>query len=67
MGGISRGWWRLSLVVGLCSLFCLLALIWDDVRELDAWTWIRITGTFGIFPAVTVILIGWVVAGFRAR
>ena len=68
MFGISRGWWRLSLVLGAA---CLIAtLLWiglpiASLYELPILFMLRIIATFGILPAAFVLMIGWIVAGFR--
>jgi hypothetical protein len=69
--GISRGFWRLSLVIGLAGLIA--TAIWiesigipiETVYTFPILFLLRIVVTCAILPAAIVLLIGWVVAGFR--
>jgi hypothetical protein len=69
--GISRGFWRLSLVVGVCTLLATILWIDEPIGNLSIFydlpldMWLRLIGVFGVLPAASILAIGWVVAGFR--
>ncbi len=62
---ISRGFRRLSVLVGLIGLAVLLALIVFEPPgppgSILAWLFVLFVG----MPVAMVLLLGWVIAGFR--
>jgi hypothetical protein len=66
--GISRGFQRLSLMVGLVGLVVLLTLgfgIDGHLADEPVRVWVFLLAEFVAAPAIFVLLLGWVVAGFR--
>lgn len=65
---LSRGFHRLSIVVALIGLAVLLVLGLGPeghlaTASLSLWVWLIFL--FAGLPAIFVLLLGWVIAGFR--
>jgi len=62
---ISRGFRRLSLLAGFVG-FGVIVFIWGDSNQMPSPTQLIFgLAIFGGLPAIFVLLLGWVVAGFR--
>lgn len=66
MFGISRGFRRLSVMAGAVGLLTLIYLLVSDSMNSNALIkWTCVVFLFAGAPAIFVLLLGWVVAGFR--
>jgi len=61
---IPRGFRRLSVLVGLVGLTITLMITWGSYG-LPLKTWITTFGILVVAPVLFVLLLGWVVEGFK--
>ena len=67
---ISRGFRRLSILAGMLGLMIMLGLGLGPEGHLNTaplYIWAWVTTLFCGLPAGLVLLVGWVVAGFRGE
>jgi hypothetical protein len=64
--GVSPGFRRLSLTAGIIGTVFILFAWWTGPNRLTIGDMAMGLAMFGVAPAVLVLLIGWVVAGFRS-